>query len=192
MHEIELKAHIADESERRSVEQRLSQFAVFAGECRKCDEYWRHPDSLIEIRLRDETSTEGLRCIAAYKRKMRREDAGGQIYELNNEYEFSTDNRDSLAAFLSDAGFAVFFRKQKAVRSWRAGEVLIELCEVEGLGLFIELEILRSSLSNDEAFQAEEQLKSLLERCGISPRAVEGRYYSELLRAKEDEIKGGV
>ncbi len=57
----------------------------------------------------------------------------------------------------------------------------IEIIEVEGLGDFIEIEVLLES--EEPAAMARAGIRGLLERSGVSASEIEPRYYSELLMA---------
>lgn len=187
MYEIELKARIASIAE---TEAQVRTFAEFLGSCDKHDTYWTRtitgqPEQRISIRIREETRGGDVRCAVTYKRKETRRSNDGAAYEVNDEQEFHIDSRTAFEAFLRDDGFAPEFCKHKRARQWKTDTVLIELCDVERLGAFIELEILSDGAGAQRVTDAVSELHTVLARCGVSCSAVEARYYSELLREAE-------
>lgn len=183
MYEIELKAHIDSVFE---IEERVKPFAQYLGACEKSDVYWsrRKPGTgqkEISIRIREEKSEHHISCVATYKRKELRQDHDGGAYEVNDEQEFSIDNRSAFEFFLKDDGLIPVLNKHKRVRQWKTADVLIELCDVDCLGAFIELEILSRSSAADDVSHATAQLYDVMSRCGVPLSAVEPRYYSEML-----------
>ena len=63
------------------------------------------------------------------------------------------------------------------------GKATLELCKVEKLGDFIEIEILSVTNNAETTEKIQSELKRLLSRCGIPEKDIESRYYSEMLNA---------
>ncbi|HOF12348.1 MAG TPA: class IV adenylate cyclase [Treponemataceae bacterium] len=183
MFEIELKASLTN---RKEVEEKISQFAEYLGKTEKSDVYWTqsrvgHPQ---KVRLREETN-KPLRV--NYKKK---EIRSGQI-EVNDEYEFTIgaglDKKEaekeklSFETFLSSAGFSPSMVKHKDTKRWNFEDTLIEVSYVDKLGDFIEIEILSETADTERTIEAHKKLLRTLEKAGVPEENIETRYYSELL-----------
>ena len=178
MTEIELKAHVADT---KLTENLVSKIARFSKETEKKDTYWQRgvsgDEKSVKVRFREEDNTTYL----TYKRKELR----GQI-EVNDELEFTLSDRLPLETLLGDLGLAPYTTKNKHTRSFAytapdGTGVTIELSRVEGLGDFIELEILADKPGKEEIRRAQKTLRETLTLCGIGEDAIESRFYTELL-----------
>ncbi len=181
MYEIELKAWMAD---RAAVEAALKTFAVYEDTLDKHDRYWKldtQSDSHMTVRLRSETreSTGKTETFVTYKHKSR--DKG---FEVNEEHEFTVSNPDDFELILKDAGFKQSFSKHKTAGSWHFDNFHIELCILEGLGEFFEIETFAEENTPEVAQTAHTALLEVLSRCGISSDKIESRYYSELYQLK--------
>lgn len=181
MYEIELKAWMDD---RAAVEAALKTFAVYEDTLDKHDRYWRldtQPDSHMTVRLRSETreSTGKTETFVTYKHKSR--DKG---FEVNEEHEFTVSNPDDFELILKDAGFTSGFSKHKTAGSWHFDNFHIELCVLEGLGEFFEIETFAEENTSEAVQTAHTALLEILSRCGISSDKIESRYYSELYQLK--------
>ena len=191
MIEVELKAHVAD---RAAVEMALASFAVFDGPVDKLDAYWHGPDwRLARGKKGFRVRAEGGRSVVTFKNK--RSEGG---IEVNREREFEISDAEAFAEFAQRLGCEPFYRKRKRGARYRVDpeadadlrpacdgmdrrEATIELVEVEGLGDFIEIEVLLPDDDASAVTRARDEIRSLLERAGIPAEAVEPRYYSELL-----------
>lgn len=193
MTEIEIKAHVADPT---ATESTIRTIARFAKETVKKDIYWKKDaagtavestESLTEkkavkVRIRDE---DGLTTVT-YKRK----ELQGQI-EVNDEQEFVISDRRPFETLLTDIGFAPYVSKGKKTRSFDyvaddGTAVTIELSLVEGLGWFVELEILADGPDGAETARAQAILRRTLALCGIGEEAIESRYYTELIAGSRE------
>jgi len=196
MQEIELKAHVYDVE---TVKSKLSTFAEYKGFVERSDTYYKQNEkSLIyPLRVRKEKSDrEGNReeniekIFLTYKRKSLVKTADGSAVEKNEEKEseISSDTLLTLETFLEDNGFKVYLRKIKSVFTWKAivkiGEknfdVTIELCRVEPLGDFLELEILSDEKEDFEG--ARKALEEVLARVEIDKSEIEEKSYSQMLK----------
>ena len=186
--EIELKAWVDDAASARKA---LALFAVKAGDFDKDDAYWlpvprlgpvtpASPDphrAALTLGSGVRIRKEGATAIINYKNKEVRSGI-----EVNDEREFEVSDVQAFEGLLQRLGLAVHLRKRKRGEAWRAGEILIELAEVEGLGLFVEIEILAESDGEAIVESARERLLAVLDRLGVDRRRIESRYYSEMLK----------
>lgn len=197
MTEVELKARVDD---RAALAGRLDGFAKRGQHVIRDDEYWgKTADDKNKIRIRRERfiaadgSTAKTDILVTYKRKSRIKGADGVEAEANDEKECLVSDAEALEAFLSDTGYSVQLKKHKDVEDWIAQipaedgvtdnlQATLELCAVEQLGDFLEIEIL--SPTDDEAVLSalHGELEKLLAKTGIPREKIENRYYSELLR----------
>ncbi|MBP5464040.1 MAG: hypothetical protein J6Y13_02560 [Treponema sp.] len=200
MTEVELKARVDD---RAALARRLDGFAKRGQHVIRDDDYWgKSADDKNKIRIRRETflapdgSIEKTDILVTYKRKARIRGADGVEAEANDEKECLISDAAALEAFLSDTGYAVQLKKHKDVEDWlaevpaapdsgsREGTVTatLELCAVEKLGDFLEIEILSPTDDGNILAALHGELEKLLARAGIPKEKIENRYYSELLR----------
>ncbi|HUW42532.1 MAG TPA: CYTH domain-containing protein [Rectinemataceae bacterium] len=202
MIEVELKARLGD---REAVQARVAAFARYSGPVDKFDSYWHEPDwrrarGAKGFRVRDE----GGSSVVTFKTK--RVEAG---VEVNLEREFGVGDPDIFVEFCRRLGCEPFYTKRKRGSRYvydppaasaaatgprpgaQSGEsaaaysrpATIEIIEVEGLGDFIEIEILLENEEPAALAAAQAELRGLLERAGVSASEIESRFYSELLMA---------
>jgi len=201
MYEVELKAHVVD---RAAVIVQLNTFATPGETVHKDDVYWeqrkRRPLSdhitrhaPVKIRVRHQTTGTGAsqqeQILLTYKRKERRTDSDGTTVEVNDEKECTVSAAAPIESFLSDCGFVPGLHKQKSVISWHFDGILIELCTVPPLGDFLELEIMSSNDDDKTIALQRQRLLKVLDKAGISECDIESRYYSELLKRKEKNVR---
>lgn len=179
--EIEMKAWVRN---RPAVLAFLSENAQRVRDYTKDDEYRRAPLGVAngrpqEFRLRIDDQL----AVCTFKDK--------QIVdglEVNREREFTVDDPDCLRELLDRIGCAVFLRKVKRGTQFSLGGVNAELSDVESLGTFLELEIVRDEEGDIEAARA--SLQDLFLQAGISLQDVESRTYTSMLlnRAIPDSV----
>jgi len=99
--------------------------------------------------------------------------------EVNKEVEFKVDSAKSFGDFAGMIGFSVDYAKIKDGYSFQKDDALVELCELKGIGWYLEVEIIVSS--QDQIPSAQKRVKELLFSFGFSEKDVEPRFYSELL-----------
>jgi adenylate cyclase class 2 len=188
--EIELKAW-ADEPGQTG--ETLSRIARYAGEFLKEDTYWYAPPGGIlpsGLRVRHESWPPALRDgetgdLVTFKTKEVRDGI-----EVNRETEFRVSGRAAFEELLGLLGLEPGAAKRKRGARWEhpapPGEapVTAELAEVEGLGWFLELEILAADDAPETVQAARKRLFALLKEAGIAEDRVEPRYYTEMLRGK--------
>ncbi len=160
---------------RGSVEAFLSERAQRVRDYTKDDEYRRAPAADAEgrtqefrLRLDDDAA------VCTFKDK---EIVDG--LEVNREREFTVDDPDCFRELLDRIGCRVFLRKVKRGTQHSLDGVNAELSEVEGLGTFLELEIVRDEEGDTEAARA--HLQDLFLEAGISLQEVESRTYTSML-----------
>jgi predicted adenylyl cyclase CyaB len=197
--EVELKARVADKS---SVEARVASFASFEGAVDKLDEYWHGPDWRIQrgkkgFRVRSESGAADGRSVVTFKTK--RSEGG---IEINRESEFGVSDSEVFAEFALRLGCEPFYTKRKRGSRYHVdpcersaapglpsgggaeacrGAATIELVEVDGLGDFIEIEILLPDENPADVALAQGEIRGLLARAGLGEDDIEPRFYSELL-----------
>ncbi len=150
----------------------LRQWAEYRGEFDKRDTYFSLPgqeQSLFRIRREGHTNT------VTYKQKQR--NAG---FEVNREHEFTVENPDEFIAFSHYLGYEVFIEKHKRGELYRFGDAGIELSHIEGLGWFVEIEILVEDQS--EVQTARQKVAEVLKMLDVSEEKIESRYYNEMLK----------
>ncbi|ADN02594.1 class IV adenylate cyclase [Spirochaeta thermophila] len=174
--EIEVKAWVEDPVALRG---RL-EAAYGGGEAfRKEDEYYTGPP--VEgvrprhVRLR----REGERWTCAFK--VKRIEAG---VERNEEVEFGVEDAAALRALLDYLGCSFLVRKVKQGWRFRGEGVVVELCEVGGLGWFLEVEAVGAVNEEDAVRRVQDELA----RWGLKD-AVEARTYLQLLCGRS-EVEG--
>lgn len=135
----------------------------------------------LKIRIREENG----KTIITYKRK----EFQGNV-EVNDEREFSIDDRSPFETLVSDIGFVPDSVKEKKTKSWSWTtddnlEATIELSLVGSLGWFIEIEIILDNPDESETSRATKALYAVLKKCGVDEREIETRYYTEMLAEEE-------
>ena len=207
MYEIELKAHVKD---RDAVAAALDSFAEYAGALTKRDTYYRLPvappdtetpslkwaGTNAHLKNADKTAHIGCRIrktvyekmgktkIAfTYKRKELRKDADGVAIEVNDEKECIISEADAIESFIEDARGFISHVKEKIIKEWyaetEAGTAHIELCTVSPLGDFLEIEVLAKDDAQTESAKC--AIMRIFEKCGIDERAIESRYYNDMI-----------
>lgn len=192
--EIELKAHVHD---REAVLGRLRSFASYEKTVSKDDQYYSllkegAPGGHISARVRVEKrrSQDGKiaeeKTYLTYKKKERRAASGGVSLEVNQEYESEIQNPTCVQELLKDAGFVPSLKKHKDSVGFYAdtpcGRAHLELCAVQPLGDFLEMEFVTQGDADEEEISAKKkELEALVVRSGLALEDIEEKYYSELL-----------
>jgi adenylate cyclase class 2 len=181
--EVELKFRVQD---LEAVQTQLADLqASFQAEQTQVDQYFAHPardfaatDEALRIRGRDD------RCWITYKGPKRR-----GVTKTRREIELALADpgvSPQLADLLQCLGFqpvaAVRKRRVEGLLSHDGRLVGVALDRVDGLGQFVELEIVAQP---SEVASAEAVLLSLAEDLGLSDR--EPHSYLEMLLARQDE-----
>jgi adenylate cyclase class 2 len=192
--EIELKAW-ADRPD--AVREALMGFAEYQGEYFKEDVYWRPVSPagcgpafpLSGIRIRRESSSPGKsRLLVTFKTKEIQ-----SCLEVNREREFEIHEREPFEELLRLFALAPGPHKTKRGGVWIyrdsevSPEITAELLEVEGLGVFLELEIIAGDDHEKTVAAARKQLLALLAKAGVPEDRMESRYYTEMLASHEEK-----
>jgi adenylate cyclase class 2 len=191
--EIELKAHVANHLE---IGNRLPELAVFTGTFEKKDVFYSTAGSTAYgVRLRKESKrlpsgTSTQKNLVTWKSK---QVADG--IEINDEKEFEVSSCEVFEQFLTHLGFMEKSGKQKKGSSYDNNGMTVELTEVEGLGWFVELEMISddedAGNTQEETFTAaRKKLLDFLAKLGIERNAIESRSYTEMLRGMDPAASG--
>lgn len=185
MTEIELKAR-AENPE--ALKTRLEALGEYRGAFEKEDAYWFPQEtgfpvpSGIRVRREKDTLPGGESAAAVHVTYKLKEVRNG--IEINDEREFDVSGAEEFEGLLSILMFTRGIAKKKRGWAYRRGRINAELCEVDGLGWFIELEILSAKRDGETLDRAREELLSFLGDLGIGEGALESRYYTEMLKAR--------
>jgi adenylate cyclase class 2 len=128
-------------------------------------------DPILRIRI------EKGRCFLTAKKRSFRGKA-----EINEEVEIPAGKpRETLRFFERYLGLAPFVVKRKRTKLFVIGDICAEINFVDGLGWFLEVEILRNKLDRRGEKRALARIQSLFDRLGIREEDVEPRYYIQML-----------
>ena len=188
MIEVELKARLRD---RAAAEAAVGSFAESVGAFDKRDGYWHGPDwranrGMKGFRLRTEVGADlAPENVVTFKSK--RSEGG---IEINREVEFAVSDRSSFLEFILRLGCEPFYDKRKTGVAFKVAAsgsypyaATVEMVEIEGLGDFIEIEILLESEEAGAVDLARREILELLSLAGVAESEIEPRFYSELLMA---------
>lgn len=204
MTEIELKAHVFD---RKKLIENLNSFAKYEKTVTKDDTYFHlqkgeksaqktsdgsknTKKNYISARIRRQTekTEKGTKTtnFLTYKKKELKTDTNGISIEVNDEKESELSDAEAVEILLNDIGFMPALKKHKEVMIFSAqteyGKATLELCNVQRLGDFIEIEILSGKNDTQTVEKIQGTLKKLLSECKIPEKDIEKRYYSEMLK----------
>lgn len=189
MYEIELKAHV---KEPEKVSEKLHKIAKFIHSVKKEDSYYTLEKDSKRITARIRKETEFLNggkkenFLLTYKKKELRLDSSGNLIEVNDEKETNLSSEEALSELFLDSGFNISLKKTKEVEVFQTdtkeGKCTLELCNVEPLGFFLEIEILSEKNDLQTVKNAEEIIKNFFFQCSLKESDIEEKYYSELLK----------
>ena len=173
-YEIEVKAWVEDPV---ALQKQLDRSATFLRHFEKNDVYFEgqatYGDQPITVRIRQDDE----KSVCTFKE---RQTVNG--IEHNREWEFSISDSFAMETLLRRLGLPEYIRKRKSGVAYRYDELLVELSEVEGLGHFVEVEIIVDSRAGETAQSAaKEKVHSAILALGVSESAIEGRPYTDLL-----------
>lgn len=171
-YEIELKAWIDDPG---LICKKADELYTFVQEIHKSDMYYRNSnfDPPKDIRIR----TADNHHVITSKQKSK-----DGAMEINQETEFKVDDPQAFVSFLSSIGFTEYLHKIKRGKKYTNGDLVIEVCTVEQLGDFIEIECLTTDNSLRNTGKIKKQLHEVLMETGVPKSAIEPRYYMDLLK----------
>jgi adenylate cyclase class 2 len=173
--EVEIKAWVRKEEETRS---RIERLCLFVKDYIKEDLYFRGP-RINEVERDLRVRRENDRWICTYKNKTLR-----RGLEINDEREFSLSDGKAFMDLLEMLGCKIFLRKIKRGRGYSRGDLTVELSEVEGLGLFVEVERVVENPSPALIGEIETAIRSLLDEIGVPETDIEDRPYMVMLLGK--------
>jgi predicted adenylyl cyclase CyaB len=187
--EVERKAHLRKPATAARI---LAKIAAYAGRRVKEDRYYLlrpgpaagidfRKDPMFRIRI------EKGRCwLTAKKRSFR-----GKT-EINKEVEIPAGKpEETLWFFERYLGLAPFVVKHKRTRLYLRGDIHAEINFVDGLGWFLEVEILMGKLDRKREKRALERIQSIFDRLGIREEDIEPRYYIQMLMEKSHSSRRG-
>ncbi|MCL2319848.1 MAG: class IV adenylate cyclase [Treponema sp.] len=182
--EIELKAHVQDSEALRLL---LTKKADYLGTFEKDDTLWYSADlSPYGVRIRKETrrlpdGTSESKVLVTFKSKEVKDGI-----EINEEREFEVNPVQEFEELLRRMMIKPGAGKRKQGWAFYRNGITIELLKVDGLGWFVELEILAPPLpaaaSREETLtEAKTRLIAFLDELGIPRESIESRSYLSLL-----------
>lgn len=188
MKEIELKAHVYD---KKQLLEKLKTFAQHEKTVLREDQYFRFyktEKDHITARLRKETVSFPEKkefWLLTYKKKEVRTSGSGAATEINDEFETEVKDPVPVITLLKDTGFVPHITKRKEVIDFcvdtEFGKAEIEVCNIEKLGDFVEIEIIKDTEDENLISKIQDKLKELLVKSGLPLENIENRYYSDLL-----------
>ena len=171
-YEVELKAWIDDWD---AVEGRLHEECLLIREFRKVDRYFSMSGrSERETSFRIRLDNGG--AVVTFKDKSLRDRV-----EFNEEREFTVDDADAFVELVERTGCRQYAAKVKEGLEFRYGGLTVELVRLEGLGEFIEIEVMEESARAEVHERAAARIRSFLDLVGIDPSRIEERSYVSLL-----------
>ena len=184
--EIELKAWV-DEPD--TVRNAIVSFAGSGVSFGKEDAYWFPPSGAdmnafpsSGVRVRKETVTGPHGAVSRTVRvTFKHRELRGSV-EVNDEREFTVSDGAVFEDLLSRLGLSKGIGKKKQGTAWVYDGVTLELSLVEGLGWFVELEIIAGNDRPETVTTARLRLLALLGKTGVGEGKIETRYYTEMLR----------
>ena len=181
--EIELKARVQDSE---TIKLLLEEKAKYDGAFEKEDIYWffdeKPGQKPLKLRIRSEkrslrNGSSELLCFATYKNKKVIDGI-----EINEENEFEVNPRSEFEAFIKQMGFKPGISKKKKGWAFSLEGINIELSDVEGLGWFVELEIVADNNRPETITESKKQLLNFLSGLDIKKEAIESRHYIDMLK----------
>ncbi len=171
MKNVEIKAVCRDLDAARTAAARLG--AECQGTIHQVDTYFRVPSGRLKLRQ----ATPGSDQLVYYHRP---DDPQPKVSEI---HMVEVAHADALCGLLSTA-LGVLARVAKQRELWLLDNVRIHLDAVDGLGTFIEFEILVTEEHPEAACHA--RAKELLKALGVSPADLVAGSYSDLLRQRAE------
>jgi adenylate cyclase class 2 len=180
--EIEVKARLIDVA---ATESRLVSFALFEREFEKTDAYYVTPgyDPLQGKGFRFRLRSDGGRHFVSYKTKSLHSGV-----EVNEEREFSIEDPEGFLHLAKNLGAVPDLSKRKTGRSYLWEGLTLELCRVDLLGDFIEIEALLDDGREAEIEGARGKVLGALSKAGVDISLIEPRSWAELLKGLDNPL----
>lgn len=187
MLEVELKAALA-EAQAAALPERLAALGFLPGSpLRETDVYWngevrnfRETDEALRLRRVENLQTHAAQALITYKGPKRDSRSNTRL-----EYETSVGSLETARDLLRALGFRDLFVVDKTRREFSRENISACLDRVDGLGDYLELEILLEDEARRET--AVDTLLALLDQLGICRDALRRQSYLELLIAAATE-----
>lgn len=182
MKEIELKAQY-DSSKRPDLEQYLKEHG-FQEVCsfNQQDEYFNHPerdfritDEALRIR-REQHDNEAVHCCLTYK-----EANDSRIGQSRRELETRVEDEHKMRRILLALGFRSVAEVKKRRKEFKKEDLTVCLDELDGLGNYIELEVILPETQTELKSATENRLRELLSELSFIRPLVEPLTYLELV-----------
>ncbi len=177
MLEIEIKARVKNPGNVRSC---LEKFMQYGGEIDKHDAYWSIPVPIVpgatgnfRFRIRREPG----QTVVTFKEK-----SVINNLEVNREVEFGIEDDTSFELFVRKMNAVPLYSKSKKGTLWKSAEgIIAELVEVENLGTFLEVEILKQEDDELDTMDLKRLLFAVVARCGLRESDLDERPYSQMM-----------
>lgn len=179
--EVEVKAEVDVDLSGRIVDAG----GKFLREVLQEDIYFKHPCR--DFAERDEAlrlRREGRRYTLTFKGRR-----VGTETKMREEIEVDVKDLDGAITLLERLGFEKAFSIRKRRREYLLEGVLVSLDDVEGLGMFVEIEALMKDGSPEEVGGLKEKLFKLSERLGIDRERLTTESYLEMLISKSSSSR---
>ena len=173
MFEIEMKAHVLDK------EKLLKQLTKEYGKtlCSVKD------DTYFKYNLLGATKNIRIRSSNIDTRLTFKEKSVIDGLEINEENETVISDPEVMEKLIIQMGGIKFFKKKKITHKFEWRDFVIECCDVNNIGTFLEIETVTES--KEHAEEIKQQILTLFEKFEIDPQCIEERSYMELIKEKE-------
>lgn len=181
--EIEKKAWINNLDK---INERAAEIAKFVHEEKKYDTYYYSGKNIENIDFKNDTIFRIRKNSNGSFITLKEREFHGKT-EINVEKEFEIINPDELEDLFKYMGYSILVKKNKISKVYKYKEASIEVNTIEGLGDFIEVEVVIDNEKNkDKAFKLVDEIFSLFD---INEKLIEDRYYIDLLLQKNKKDK---
>lgn len=175
MYEVEAKVWVKDERKWKDISEKVKTLAKFQKEESKADCYFGLKESkqalfrlrtinqnIYEVTIKDKIIKHGI--------------------EQSKEESFQIDNVATFLAFTQKIGLEIILKKQKHSLVFQDKDILIELNHVQGLGNFLEIEVLNHDKT--KLTSAQKKILETFDKLGFSPKDFEKRPYLKILQSE--------
>ena len=182
MKEIELKAQY-DSSKRPELEQYLKEHGFQEVCCfTQQDEYFNHPerdfritDEALRIR-REQHDNEAVHCCLTYKGTN-----NSRIGQSRRELETRVEDEHKMRRILLALGFRSAAEVKKRRKEYKKEDLTVCLDELDGLGSYVELEVVLPETETGSESATENRLREFLSELSFIRPAIEPLTYLELV-----------
>ncbi len=172
-YEVELKARIKDP---KLIRQKIKKIAKFVKKIKKVDDYYTlekkgYPTKSLRIRNQGRIHQVNFKKRVSYS----------QGIHTKKEVEFNLQDIKGFLAVLKEFGFRLWITKYKESEIYKRKSANIELNHLQGLGWFVEVEI----LTVNKVSEARKTILTVFKLLGINKRDIEKKGYTRLLWEKK-------